>query len=79
MIRYSADWVLPITGPPLRCGRVDVDDGRVVEVGTRDAVAPTGATVVELGATAVLPALVNAHTHLELSGLRGTVPPAASL
>lgn len=79
MIRYSADWVLPITGPPLRCGRVDVDDGRVVEVGTRDAVAPTGATVVELGATAVLPALVNAHTHLELSGLRGTVPPAASM
>ena len=48
MIRYSADWVLPITGSPLRGGRVDVDDGRVVEVGTRDAVAPTGATVVEL-------------------------------
>ena len=79
MIRYVADWVLPITGLPLRCGRVDVDDGRVVEVGTLDAAAPTGATVVQLGATAVLPALVNAHTHLELSGLRGAVPPAASM
>jgi cytosine/adenosine deaminase-related metal-dependent hydrolase len=79
MIRYVADWVLPITGPPLRNGSVDVDDGRVVGVGPPDAVTPAGATVVELGATAVLPALVNAHTHLELSGLRDGVPPAASL
>ena len=79
MLRYIADWVLPITGPPLHCGSVDVDDGRVVGMGTLDAVPPSDATVVELGATAVLPALVNAHTHLELSGLRGTVPPAASM
>ena len=79
MIRYVADWVLPIASPPLRTGSVDVDDGRVVGVGPLDAVTPAGATVVELGATAVLPALVNAHTHLELSGLGGEVPPAASL
>ena len=79
MIRYIADWVLPIAGPPLRRGRVDVDGGRVVGVGALDAVAPSGASLVELASTAILPALVNAHTHLELSGLRGTVPPAASL
>jgi cytosine/adenosine deaminase-related metal-dependent hydrolase len=79
MQRFTADWVLPITGPPLRRGRVDVEDGRVVEVGTIDTAAPTGARVVELGATAVLPALVNAHTHLELSGLRGAVPPTSSM
>ena len=77
--RYTADWVLPIEGPPLRGGRVDVGDGRVVAVGTRDAATPSGATVVELGATVVLPALVNAHTHLELSGLVGRVPPASSM
>ena len=79
MIRYVADWVLPIVGPPLRCGHVDVDDGRVVGVGTGKGATPRGATVVELGSTAVLPALVNAHTHLELSGLRGRVPPASSM
>ena len=79
MIRYIADWVLPIAGPPLRCGCVDVEDGRVVGVGSLDAAPPPGATVVELGATAVLPALVNAHTHLELSGLRGRVPSASSM
>ena len=79
MIRYLADWVLSIAGPPLRGGWVDADAGRVVGVGTLAAAPPPGATVVELGSVAVLPALVNAHTHLELSELRARVPPAASL
>ncbi len=77
MKRYIADWVLPIVAPPVRRGRVDVRDGRIVGVGAADGPAP--GPVVDLGRTAILPALVNAHTHLELSGLRGAVPPAASM
>lgn len=78
MTRYLAEWVLPMTGPPIRGGRVDVARQRVVSVGpstTGDRAEPT----VDLGPAVILPALVNAHTHLELSGLRGDVPPAASM
>ncbi len=77
MKRYIADWVLPIVAPPVRRGWVDVRDGRIEAVGAVDGAAP--GPVVDLGRTAILPALVNAHTHLELSGLRGAVPPAASM
>ena len=78
MERYIADWVLPISTPPVHRGRVDVRAGRIAAVGAAEADGAEG-PVVDLGRTAVLPALVNAHTHLELSGLRGAVPPAASM
>ncbi len=79
MIRYIADWVLPINGPVMSPGWVDVDGGTVVGLGSADSMGPSLAPVVSLGPTAVLPALVNAHTHLELSDLRGVIPPASSM
>ena len=71
MIRFSADWVLPISDAPIDRGVVSVDDGRIVSV----AAGESGADVA-LGRAAILPALVNAHTHLELSYLHGRIPPA---
>jgi cytosine/adenosine deaminase-related metal-dependent hydrolase len=80
LIRYHASWVLPIDGAPVRDGWVAVDGGRIVACGGgRDRQAgPAGAREVDLGDAAILPGLVNAHTHLELSYLRGGVPPATS-
>lgn len=72
MIRYRADWLLPIADDPLRDGWVAIDTGRIVEVGQGQA-----AGTRDLGSVAILPALVNAHTHLELSYLHGRIPPAA--
>ena len=69
MIRYHARWVLPISRPPLQHATVVEDGGRIAYVGTRDG-APPGADV-ELGDVALMPGLVNAHTHLELTVMRG--------
>jgi cytosine/adenosine deaminase-related metal-dependent hydrolase len=66
---YQADWLLPISDEPIRRGWVSVAAGRVTGVGAGD---PAGAT--DLGRAAILPALVNAHTHLELSYLHQRVP-----
>ena len=74
MIRYHARWVLPISGPPIEDGWVAADRGRIAALGRRNH--SDGADEVDLGDVAILPGLVNAHTHLELSHLRDEVSPA---
>ena len=82
MIRYHADWVLPITEPPIHHGWVAIDHARVVACGRLGPAEKRAdlikSTEVELGHVALLPGLVNAHTHLELSYLRDEVPPASA-
>jgi len=57
----SADWVLPVEGEPIEHGAVAIEGGRIAAVGT----------AAELGegdhfpGAAIVPGLVNAHTHLE--------------
>jgi cytosine/adenosine deaminase-related metal-dependent hydrolase len=69
MINYRADWVLPIIDEPIRGGVVGVAGDRIAAVGTA-----ASSDVVDLGHCVILPSLVNAHTHLELSHLRGRIP-----
>jgi cytosine/adenosine deaminase-related metal-dependent hydrolase len=79
LIRYHAAWILPIGEPPIRDGWLAVDRGRVAAFGAAGKrVLADGAQVVDLGDVAVMPGLVNAHTHLELSYLRDEVPPASA-
>ena len=76
MISYRAAWVVPIDGSPIRDGWVTVHDGRVVGVGPGAHVG--NGRVTDLGRVALMPGLVNAHTHLELSHFREQVPAATS-
>jgi cytosine/adenosine deaminase-related metal-dependent hydrolase len=68
-MRYHARWVLPITQPPIENGTVVESDGLITYVGPR-ADAPSGKDY-ELGEAILLPGLVNTHTHLELTAMRG--------
>jgi len=73
--RYTADWVVPVSAAPARDGAVLLDPaGRIVAVGPSEAVPDPPETVHRsFPAAAILPGLVNAHTHLELTGLDGQV------
>lgn len=74
---HRAEWVVPVSAPPLPNGAVLAQGGRVVAAGPFSAVrkdCPAGARFVDHGRTAIFPALVNAHTHLELSTLKGKIP-----
>src|SRR5207253_39770 len=75
LIHYHASWIVSMSDPPMRDGWITVDRGRVAAV-TKRAPSNSGPQI-DLGEVAVLPGLVNAHTHLELSYLRHEVPPAS--
>ncbi|HMI47601.1 MAG TPA: amidohydrolase family protein [Gemmatimonadaceae bacterium] len=68
-MRYHARWVLPVTQPPIENGTVVESDGIISYVGPR-ADAPSGKDY-DLGDAILLPGLVNTHTHLELTAMRG--------
>ena len=70
----QAGWVLPVSRPPIRGGRVAVDDGRVAWVGRAGDPGEPAGVVRDLGPGVLLPGLVNAHCHLELSHLAGCIP-----
>jgi aminodeoxyfutalosine deaminase len=70
-----ARWLLPIDRPPVDGGWVEIQDGHIVRVGSGRPDDP----VTDLGDVALLPGLVNAHTHLELAWMAGRIPPADSM
>jgi cytosine/adenosine deaminase-related metal-dependent hydrolase len=69
MIVYTSRWVLPVSRPSFEHGAVAVDGGRIAYVGPA-ARAPAGERR-DLGEAALMPGLVNAHSHLELTAMRG--------
>lgn len=67
---FTARWVFPGVGPPLPGGTVTVRGDTIVAVEAHN-----GRAAEDLGNVAIIPGLVNAHTHLDLSGARGLIPP----
>jgi cytosine/adenosine deaminase-related metal-dependent hydrolase len=72
--QYRVAWLLPISQPPIRDAWLRTERGRIVAFGHSRPGDFTATDEIDLGQVAVLPALVNAHTHLELSWMRGRTP-----
>ncbi len=70
---YSARWVLPIASSPIEDGAVAVEGATIVAVGHTAEVTERfpEAKVSDFGTAAILPGLVNTHSHLELTVMRG--------
>jgi aminodeoxyfutalosine deaminase len=61
-----ADWICPMNAPPLRNAAMRIRHGKVVEVGNELTISKDSEEKSFPGC-AILPGLINAHTHLELS------------
>jgi 5-methylthioadenosine/S-adenosylhomocysteine deaminase len=70
---YRARWVLPISTAVVDDGAVAIDDRRILAVGPAQEVTRRfpDARVTDFGCAAILPGFVNAHSHLELTVMRG--------
>ena len=75
-----AAWVAPMDGPPIPDGAVVMSNGRIDTAGPASKIlkAIPVSDIEELGSGSILlPGLVNAHAHLELTDLsRGEPPPS---
>lgn len=70
---YSARWVLPVSAPPIENGAVAVEGQRIVGVSRHEEIVERFPEfrIEPLGQAVILPGLINTHTHLELTALRG--------
>lgn len=72
----TARYVYPVAVAPIEDGAVVVEGERILAVGRATDLAPRypNARRVALGEAALLPAAINAHTHLELTALEDLIP-----
>lgn len=72
---FRARWIVPISSPPIHGGYIRFEAGRITHLGS----AAPSAPVTDLGDVAILPGLINAHTHLEFSDLPKPIGQAATI
>lgn len=70
---YSARWVLPISSSPIEDGALAIDGSEIIDIGGRSSLTAKfpGAEARHFGEAAILPGFINAHSHLELTAMRG--------
>ncbi len=66
-----ARWILPVDGEPIENGTIEIEQGRISALHAAHVPKST-----DLGNVAIIPGLINTHTHLEFSQLRAPLQPA---
>src|SRR5207248_5323448 len=69
--RLRARWILPIIGQPIEHGEVVVEDSRIAEVRPVPVDGRPAEDARDLGDAILMPGLVNVHTHLDYTVMRG--------
>ena len=71
MRKISADFIFPVSSPPIKNGVITIDDHGVIE----EVASPQTPLLMERGVEhhqgIIVPGFVNTHCHLELSHLKG--------
>jgi cytosine/adenosine deaminase-related metal-dependent hydrolase len=72
---HAADHILPISSKPFRNGAIAVDGQKIAAVGSKDEIVKSfpDAAVEDHGDAVIMPGLVNCHSHLEITALRGAL------
>ncbi|MGZ5544881.1 MAG: amidohydrolase family protein, partial [Limisphaerales bacterium] len=78
LLRARIVW--PVSLPPIENGAICIRDGLIEDVGSWADLARrwAGWHVDDLGEVALMPGLINAHCHLDYTGMAGMIPPPSS-
>lgn len=69
---YTAEWIIPVTQPPLRAGGMLVDaNGTIERIAPASSFNSPDVQRIDLGNALLMPGLINVHAHPELAGFRG--------
>lgn len=68
---FAARWIVPVSAPPIQRGWLRLRGEQILEVGRGQPPEPAE----DLSDVAIVPGLVNAHTHLEFSGCTEPIGP----
>ncbi len=77
MRKITADWIFPVSSPPIQNGVIVLDDkGHITSVDSRD---NHSTSSLEVYKGVIVPGFINTHCHLELSHMKGIVDTGTTL
>ena len=77
MHKYKADYIYPVTSPPIKDGIIVVDNtGKIEAIGAADQISDTDAKHLK---GVIVPGFVNTHCHLELSHMQHLIDTGTGL